>query len=112
MADAPNLDELMKMAQKMQDSMKTAHQELANLKIMGESGAGLVRVVINGRHDCVQVIISDDAMDEKKDVLEDLIAAAINDANTKVEDASKKKMMSLTQELGIPADQIPKDEDD
>lgn len=101
----PNLEGLMKQAQAMQGKMQEAQQELAKLEVSGEAGGGLVKVVITGRHDIRRVSIDDSLMDEdEKDVLEDLIAAAVNDAVRKVEKAAQEKMVQLTKELGLPTD--------
>lgn len=101
----PNLEGLMKQAQAMQGKMQEAQQELAKLEVAGEAGGGLVKVVITGRHDIRRVSIDDSLMDEdEKDVLEDLIAAAVNDAVRKVEKAAQEKMVQLTKELGLPTD--------
>ena len=107
-----NLGEIMKEAQKMQEKMQKAQQELASLEIQGEAGAGLVKVIMNGRHDAKSVWINANLMDEDKEMLEDLIVAAINDAVRKVEKASKEKISDLTAGLKLPPDlQLP-DEDD
>jgi len=98
----PSLDELMKTAQQMQKSMQQAHEQLANMEIEGEAGGGLVKIIITGRHEAKRVIISNDALAEGKSVLQDLVAAAINDAVRKVEKASQDKMVDLTKELGLP----------
>lgn len=81
---------LMKKAQEMQESVKKAQEEIANLEVTGESGAGLVKVVVTGKHDVKKVTIDPSLMDDK-DMLEDLIAAAINDASRKIEEQSKDK---------------------
>src|SRR3990167_4562250 len=115
MANQPNLDELMKMAQKMQTSMKSAHDELAAMRIKGESGGGVVKVTINGKHQCLRVRVDEDFLEKEicrcesgkgpdVEILEDLIAAAINDATNKVEKAAQEKMMGLSKELGLPED--------
>ena len=79
------LDDLMKQAQKMQADMQKAQADLANVEIQGESGAGLVTVVMTGRHDVKRVSIDPTVFSEDKEVLEDLLAAAVNDAVRKVE---------------------------
>jgi len=106
MADQPNLSELMKMAQKMQSSMKNAHDELQNLEIIGEAGGGMVKINFKGDHSANKTMISDEAYDEAveegKEFLEDLITAAINDGKNKIGQASQSKMSGLTKELGLP----------
>lgn len=93
---------LMKQAQKMQESMQKAQEELANLESTGQAGGGLVSVVMNGRHECKHVSIDDSLLEEDRDMLEDLMAAAINDAVHKVAKASEEKMSSLTDGLNLP----------
>ncbi|CAG0909619.1 unnamed protein product [Cyprideis torosa] len=93
---------LMKQAQKMQESMVKAQEELATMEVTGESGGGMVKVVLNGKHEARRVTIDESLFGEDdKDMLEDLIAAAINDATHKVESESKKKMDGLS--AGLPA---------
>ena len=71
---------LMKQAQKMQESMQKAQEELAEMEVMGEAGGGLVQIVMTGRHEARRVHIDDSLLGDDKDMLEDLVAAAINDA--------------------------------
>lgn len=93
---------LMKQAQAMQDNMKKAQEEIARLEIEGESGAGLVKVLMTGRHDVKRVTIDPTLMGEDKDMLEDLVAAAVNDAVRKVEAATQEKMAGLTAGMPMP----------
>ena len=93
---------LMKQAQKMQEQLQKAQAEIANAEVNGESGAGLVKIVMNGRHDVKKVEIDDSLMQEDKEILEDLIAAAINDAVRKVESQSQEKMSKITGGMGMP----------
>ncbi len=93
---------LMKQAQKMQEKMQKAQEELANAEVTGESGAGLVKVVMNGRHDVKSVSLDDSLMEEEKELIEDLLAAAVNDAVRKIEEENQEKMGSLTQGMGLP----------
>jgi len=102
MAETPDLKELMRMAQEMQKSMKEAHDDLSRQEYIGEAGGGLVKVVMNGRHDTKRVIIDPKVKNEDIDFLADLIAAANNAATREIEKASEKKMLDLTQKLGIP----------
>ncbi|OZG73525.1 YbaB/EbfC family nucleoid-associated protein [Hahella sp. CCB-MM4] len=97
-----NMGDLMKQAQKIQEQMQKAQEELANAEVQGESGAGMVKVVMNGRHDVKKVEIDASLMQEDKDMLEDLIAAAVNDAVRKIEANNQEKMSSLTSGMGIP----------
>ena len=76
---------LMKQAQAMQESMQKAQEELASLEVTGESGGGMVKVTMTGKHEVRRVAIDDSLMADDKDMLEDLVAAAINDATHKVE---------------------------
>jgi DNA-binding YbaB/EbfC family protein len=89
------LGNLMRQAQQMQDNLKRAQEELARMEITGESGAGMVKVTLTGKHQCRKVEIAPDALKEDKEFVEDLIAAAINDASQKVEQASQEKMSKL-----------------
>lgn len=93
---------LMKQAQEMQEKIQRAQEELATAEVTGESGAGLVQIQMNGRHDVKRVNIDASLMTEEKDILEDLVAAAINDAVRKIETNNQEKMASLTGGMGMP----------
>src|SRR5690606_5863862 len=93
---------LMKQAQQMQEKMQKMQEELANAEVTGQSGAGLVSVVMTGRHDVRRVTIDESLLTEDKEVLEDLIAAAVNDAVRKVEKNSQEKMAGRTAGLNLP----------
>ncbi|QJD71290.1 YbaB/EbfC family nucleoid-associated protein [Marinobacterium sp. LSUCC0821] len=93
---------IMKHAQKMQEEMQKAQEEVARAEVTGEAGAGLVSILMNGRHDVKRVSIDDSLMEEDKEILEDLIAAAINDAVRKVESNTQDKMGKITQGMGMP----------
>lgn len=95
------LGNLMKQAQQMQEKMAKAQEELASIEVEGESGAGMVKVLMTCKHDVRRVKIDDSVMDDK-DMLEDLIAAALNDAVRKVEATSAAKMQGLTAGLNLP----------
>lgn len=97
-----NMNDLMRQAQAMQEKMQKLQEEVARQEVTGESGAGLVKVVMTGRHDVRAVQIDNSLMTEDKDVLEDLIAAAVNDAVRKVEAAQQDSMKSLTGGLAMP----------
>lgn len=97
------LGDLMKQAQKMQTDMQQAQEELANAEVQGESGAGMVTVTMTGRHDVKRVSIDDAVLTEDKEVLEDLLAAAVNDAVRKVEAHNQQAMSGLTSGLNLPA---------
>ena len=106
-----NLGNLMKEAQKMQQRMQEEQQQLSELVVTGESGGGLVTVKMNGRHDVTEVKIRPALMDEDVEMLEDLVAAAINDAVRKIEKVSKEKITQLTAGLNIPTDLIGDDKE-
>ena len=94
---------LMKQAQAMQESMQKAQEELASLEVTGESGGGMVKVTMTGKHEVRRVLIDDSLMADDKDMLEDLVAAAINDATHKVEATTQERMSGLTSGLNLPA---------
>lgn len=93
---------LMKQAQEMQEKMQKMQEELANAEVTGQSGAGLVSVIMTGRHDVKRVTIDPSLMTEEKEVLEDLIAAAINDAVRKIEQNTQKQMSGMTAGMQLP----------
>jgi len=94
---------LMQQAKKMQEDMQKAQQDLANAEVCGESGAGLVCVTMTGRHDVKRVSIDDSVFSEDKEVLEDLLAAAVNDAVRKIESQNSEAMSGLTAGMNLPA---------
>ncbi len=96
------MDGIMKQAQQMQEQMQKAQQELAEKDIHAESGAGLVKVIMNGRHDVKSVSIDQSLLSEDKEILEDLIAAAMNDAARKVEANNQSVMSDLTGGMQMP----------
>jgi hypothetical protein len=93
---------LMKQAQKMKGELETAQKELADLEVTGESGGGMVKIVMTGRHDVRRVEIESTLMKEDKEMLEDLVGAAINDAVRKVESTSQDKFSGLAGGIGLP----------
>ncbi|WP_298447352.1 YbaB/EbfC family nucleoid-associated protein [uncultured Marinobacter sp.] len=93
---------LMKKAQQMQEQMQKAQEEASKAEITGESGAGLVKVTMNGRHDVRKVEIDPSLMSEEKDILEDLLAAAVNDAVRRVEANQKDAMSGMMSGMGMP----------
>jgi nucleoid-associated protein EbfC len=93
---------LMKQAQQMQDNMKRAQEELAQTEVEGQSGAGLVKIVMTCRHDVKRVSIDDSLLGEDKDMLEDLIAAAMNDAVRRAEATTQEKMSGIAGGMGLP----------
>ncbi len=93
---------LMQQAQQMQEQMKRMQEELATKEVEGQSGAGLVKVVMTCRHDVRRVAIDPSLLQDDRDMLEDLVAAAFNDAVRKVESTSAERMGGLTAGLGLP----------
>jgi hypothetical protein len=94
------LEDMMKQAQQMQ--MQKAQEEMANAEVFGESGAGLVKVIMNGHHDVKRVTIDPSLMSEDKEMLEDLLAAAVNDAVRKIEANRGDLLSSLTGGMKFP----------
>ncbi|MGW8228832.1 MAG: YbaB/EbfC family nucleoid-associated protein [Gammaproteobacteria bacterium] len=92
---------LMKQAQKMQADMQKAQEEMANIEVTGQAGGGLVSVSMTCRHDVKRITIDDSVMDDKE-MLEDLVAAAVNDAVRQVEKTVEQKMSGLTAGMGLP----------
>lgn len=97
------LGNLMKQAQAMQENLQKAQEEIATMTVTGEAGAGLVKITMNGRHEVRGVEIDPSLMADDKEMLEDLIAAAINDASKRVESMTQEKMAGLTAGLNLPA---------
>ena len=93
---------LMKQAQKMQKKKKQAQDELANIEVEGQSGAGLVKVTMTCKHDVKRVQIDPSLLADDKDMLEDLVAAAMNDAVRRVEEASNAHLGKITQGMNLP----------
>ena len=93
---------LMKQAQAMQDNMKRAQDELASIEVEGQSGAGLVKVVMTCKHDVKRVVIDPSLLADGKDMLEDLVAAAFNDGVRRAEEVSQEKMGKLTAGMPLP----------
>ena len=96
------LGNLMKQAQAMQENMQKMQAEVANMEVEGQSGGGMVKIVMTGRHDVKRVSIDDSLMSDDKDMLEDLIAAAVNDAVRQVEKTTQDKMSSVTAGMNLP----------
>ena len=96
------LGDLMKQAQKMQADMERLQAEIAATEVTGEAGGGMVRVVMNGRHDVRKVSIDAALMQDDKSMIEDLLAAAVSDANRRVESLSKDKLAGLTAGMPLP----------
>ena len=96
------LGDMMKQAQEMQAKMAEMQEQLANKEVEGQAGAGLVKVVMTGRHDVKKVDIDPSLLEEDKSMLEDLLAAAVNDAVRRVEEANKESLASLTGGFEMP----------
>jgi DNA-binding YbaB/EbfC family protein len=97
-----DLGNLMKQAQAMQATMQKAQQELAAMEVTGEAGGGMVKVTLNGRHEARRVQIDPTVPGDDREMLEDLIAAAINDAARRIETATQEKMSSLMGGMNLP----------
>jgi nucleoid-associated protein EbfC len=93
---------LMRQAQQMQENMQKAQAELAELEVTGESGAGMVKIVLNGRHEAKKVTIERKLLGEDLEMLEDLVAAAVNDAARKLEERTKEKYAGLMSGMNLP----------
>ncbi|MGZ8156870.1 MAG: YbaB/EbfC family nucleoid-associated protein [Burkholderiales bacterium] len=93
---------LMKQAQQMQENMKKAQDELASIEVEGQSGAGMVKVVMTCRHDVKRVSIDPSLLADDKEMLEDLVAAAVNDAVRRVESTVQEKMAGVTSGMALP----------
>jgi len=96
------LGPLMQQAQQMQENMKNMQEQLATVEVEGQSGAGMVTVVMTCRYDVKRVNIDDSLIGEDKDMLEDLLAAAVNDAVRRVESTTQERMAGFTADLGLP----------
>lgn len=96
------IGQLMKQAQEMQVNMKKAQEEMASLTVTGESGAGLVRITMTCQHQVQALDIDDSIVGDDKEMLEDLITAAFNDALRKVETTVQEKYAGMTSGLGLP----------
>ena len=96
------LSGLMKQAQQMQENMRKLQEQLASIEVEGQSGAGMVKVSMTCKHDVKRISIAPSLLGDDKEMLEDLVAAAVNDAVRKVESAVQEKMTALTGGLGLP----------
>ncbi len=96
------LGNIMKQAQKMQENMQRVQQELAAMEVTGQAGGSLVSVIMNGRHEVKRVTIDDSLLGEDRDMLEDLIAAAVNDAVHRIEKTTQEKMADATAGMPLP----------
>lgn len=96
------LGNMMKQAQKMQQEAERAQQEIARMEVEGEAGGGLVKVVLTGSHEARRVSIDPSLFDDDREMLEDLVAAAINDAAHKVQEKTQERMGDVTQGMNLP----------
>ena len=92
---------MMKQAQKMQENLQKAQEEIANMEVSGQAGGGMVTVLMTGRHEVRRVTIDESVYDDRE-MVEDLVAAAFNDAAQKLERETQERMSSLTQGMGLP----------
>ncbi|MDV6346742.1 YbaB/EbfC family nucleoid-associated protein [Nitrosomonas sp. Is35] len=97
-----NIGNMMKQAQMMQENMRQMQENLASIEVEGQSGAGMVKVTMTCRHDVKRVNIDSSLIGDDKEMLEDLVAAAFNDAVRKVETTTQEKMAALTSGMGLP----------
>jgi nucleoid-associated protein EbfC len=93
---------MMKQAMALQANMKKAQDEIANMEVIGEAGGGMVKVTMTGKHEVKRVLIEPQVISEDKEMLEDLIAAAINDAVNKVETQTQQRMSSVMSGVALP----------
>lgn len=97
-----NMGDIMKQAQEMQEKMQEMQEQIANKEVTGEAGAGMVKVLMTGRHDVKSVNIDPSLLSEDKEMLEDLLAAAVNDAVRRVEENNKEMMAQMTGGIPMP----------
>ncbi len=97
-----NIGNMMKQAQQLQANMQKAQAEIAAMEVIGEAGGGMAKVTMNGKHEVSRVAIDQTLLSDDKDMLEDLIAAAVNDAVRKVERATQEKMSGLMGGMNLP----------
>jgi DNA-binding YbaB/EbfC family protein len=97
-----DLGALMRQAQQMQENMRRLQEQLATMEITGEAGAGMVKVTMTGKYQTRRVEIAPEVLKEEKEFLEDLVAAALNDAVQKVEGLVREKMSQATGGMALP----------
>ncbi len=95
--------DIMKQAQQMQENLQRVQEEITDTEVQGEAGAGMVKVIMTGRHDVKRVEIDPSLFSADKEMLEDLVAAAVNDANRRVEKATQDRMADITSGFNLPA---------
>ncbi|SFS34367.1 hypothetical protein SAMN02910357_00228 [Succinivibrio dextrinosolvens] len=97
-----NMGNMMKQAQMMQERLQKAQDEIARMEVTGESGAGMVKITITGNHEVRRVEIDDSIFGDDKEICEDLLAAAYNDAHRRIEEQSKEKLSAVTGGMQLP----------
>ena len=97
-----NFGNMMKQAEALQRNMQKAQEEIGRMEVTGESGGGMVKVTMTGKHDVKRVVIDPSLMKDDKEMLEDLIAAAVNDAVRRVDTVSQQRMSELMSGLRLP----------
>ena len=97
-----NMGNMMKQAELMQERLQKAQDEIAKMEVVGESGAGMVKITVTGNHEVRRVSIDDSLFTDDKDILEDLLAAAFNDAQRRIEEQSKEKLSAVTGGMQLP----------
>ena len=98
------INNIMKQAQEMKVNMEKAKKELLETEVIGQSGGGMVKVIMNGNHEVNRVEINENLMKDDKEMFEDLVAVAINDANRRVEKITQERMSNVTSNMGLPTD--------
>jgi len=93
---------MMKQAQKMQADMQKAQEEISNMEVEGQAGGGMVKVTMNGRHEVRRVSLDDSLMEDDKEMIEDLLAAAVNDAVRRIETETQDRMSGVTAGMNLP----------
>lgn len=97
-----NMGNMMKQAQMMQERLQKAQDEIAKMEVTGESGAGMVKITVTGNHEVRRVEIDDSIFGDDKEICEDLLAAAYNDAHRRIEEQSKEKLSAVTGGMQLP----------
>ena len=97
-----NMGNMMKQAQLMQERLQKAQDEIAKMEVTGESGAGMVKITVTGNHEVRRVEIDDSIFGDDKEICEDLLAAAYNDAHRRIEEQSKEKLSAVTGGMQLP----------
>jgi hypothetical protein len=98
------INNIIKQAQEMKVNMEKAKKKLLETEVIGQSGGGMVKVIMNGNHEVNRVEINENLMKDDKEMFEDLVAAAINDANRRVEKITQERMSNVTSNMGLPTD--------